>query len=51
MNNNLIQKLTERINKNKVKYQSEKGNTRNQKIIDLKIQIDSLRIELEKLRG
>lgn len=49
MNLEKIKKLRERINNNKEKLKEEIGNPKNQKILRLKIGIDEIQIQIEKL--
>lgn len=50
MNNEKIKKLRDRIKSNKEKLQEENGNPKNQKVLRLKIEIDELQIQIEKVK-
>jgi hypothetical protein len=50
MNANKIRKLNDKIRSNREKLKLETGNSKNQKILRLEIQIDEIQIQIEKLK-
>jgi hypothetical protein len=50
MNIDKINNIEERIKGNKEKLKYEKGNSKNQQILRLKIKIDELQIRIERLK-
>lgn len=50
MNTEKIKSIEDRIKKNREKLKEETGNTKNQQILRLKIRIDEIQIQIEKLK-
>lgn len=50
MNTEKIKSIEDRIKKNREKLKEETGNPKNQQILRLKIRIDEIQIQIEKLK-
>ena len=50
MNLDRINNIRERIKRNKEKLREEQGNFKNQKMLRLKIRIDEIQIQIERLK-